>query len=359
MDDLLKKLMKTCVSVFLAAAFIMGGSMMSFATADDQILYTVTLNGKNIVFDQDPVNVGGRILVPMRGIFEACGADVTWDSDKNQVTAVKGNITVKLTIDSTTAYVNNVAKTLDAPATLINSRTMVPVRFVSEALKADVKWIEETATVSVTLSENSSDALVDSSNTVFTDIADITNSAGFFSTQQGIKGSCYLTCLGMISSNLNGEEIYASHVYKLNSNSVNQHDFFGLLQKLNITRTDYFNLKGLSSREKITKITDLLSESSEGVIIRFLNGNQSHYVVVKGFKDGKLIVNDPVGQTYVPLDKCWTGYSMFTNYDDSVEGIVLVESYNKGNSIFSWDFLDKDVETPDDDEPTNPDIIEE
>ncbi len=115
----------------------------------------------------------------------------------------------------------------------------------------------------------------------------------------------------------------------------------------------------MSSREKITKITDLLSASSEGVITRFLNGNQSHYVVVKGFEDGKIIVNDPVGQSYVPLDECWTGYSMFTNYDDAIAGIVLVESYNKGNSTFSWDFLDKDVETPDDDEPTNPDIIEE
>ena len=94
--------------------------------------------------------VQGRFLVPMRGIFEALGAEVGWDGETRTVTGVKGDISVKLTIDSAEAFVNEEAIELDVPATIVNGRTFVPTRFVSESLRADVSWDAETRVATIT-----------------------------------------------------------------------------------------------------------------------------------------------------------------------------------------------------------------
>lgn len=84
--------------------------------------------------------VQGRFVVPMRAIFEALGAGVDWDGDTGTVTGIKDDICIKLTINSKAATVNNKAVELDVPATIIDGRTYVPTRFVSEALGANVEW---------------------------------------------------------------------------------------------------------------------------------------------------------------------------------------------------------------------------
>ncbi len=328
---------------------IAGGFAVFAAEDTEEIEYSVVFNGVKMSFDQSPINREGRILVPMRAIFEAYGADVKWDEDNMAVTATKGNTKIELKIDKKRAYINDEKISLDVAPALVGGRTMVPIRVISEALYADIMWDESTYTVIIktyeviskdSASDGTDEQTAEEDDAIYTDISNISYDIGFCSTQQGIKGACYLTCLGMISSNLNDEEVYASHVYALNSKSVNQHDYYGLLSKLNIARTDSVNLKDKSDSEKISMITNLLSNNPEGIIIRFMNGTQSHYIVVKGYKDGRLVVNDPVGQFGVTLDKCWTGYSMFSDYENAVSGIVLMEAFNKGNSVFSWDFLD-------------------
>ncbi|WP_090718028.1 CotH kinase family protein [Paenibacillus typhae] len=112
---------------------------------------TVTLNGTAVSFqDQLPLNKGGRVLVPVNAIFSALGADVTWNQTTKMITAVKGSTTITMTIGSTTAYVNGSAVTLDVPAQIINNRTMVPVRFITEGLNMDVKWDAAAQTVTAT-----------------------------------------------------------------------------------------------------------------------------------------------------------------------------------------------------------------
>ncbi|HHX95732.1 MAG TPA: leucine-rich repeat protein, partial [Clostridia bacterium] len=100
----------------------------------------VIINGNAIVFDQPPVIIGGRTLVPLRGIFEALGAQVNWDGEKQTITAVKDTATVTVKIGSKQAIINGEEKSLDVPAQIINNRTMVPVRFISESLGAKVDW---------------------------------------------------------------------------------------------------------------------------------------------------------------------------------------------------------------------------
>lgn len=99
--------------------------------------------------DTPPTVVDGRTLVPVRAIFESIGATVTWDAATSTATGIRGDVIVSIQIDNTTAYVNGEPRTLDVPAQLINNRTMVPARFISESMGCDVTWHQETETVGV------------------------------------------------------------------------------------------------------------------------------------------------------------------------------------------------------------------
>lgn len=111
----------------------------------------VYVNGKRVEFDQQPVIQDGRTLVPVRAIFEALGATVTWDDATKTVTAKKGDVTVNLKIGSTQLFKNGaVAAALDVPAQIINERTLVPARAVSEAFGANVGWVDATKSVVIT-----------------------------------------------------------------------------------------------------------------------------------------------------------------------------------------------------------------
>lgn len=87
--------------------------------------------------------VEDRFVVPLRAIFEALGAEVEWSSETRTVTGTKGENSVKLTIDSKSVYINGKKIELDVPATIIDERTYVPARFVSESLGANVTWNPE------------------------------------------------------------------------------------------------------------------------------------------------------------------------------------------------------------------------
>lgn len=130
-----------------SAAVIAAAASMSAANAQD---ITVTIDGTNVAFDQPPIIDSDRTLVPMRAIFEALGADVQWDGENRTVTSVKGETTIKLTIDSPDMYVGENKITLDVPAKIVNDRTLVPVRAISEAMSCKVDWDGEKQQVVIT-----------------------------------------------------------------------------------------------------------------------------------------------------------------------------------------------------------------
>jgi multidrug efflux pump subunit AcrA (membrane-fusion protein) len=107
----------------------------------------VIIDGELQKFEQPPVNKDGSILVPMRAIFERLGAVISWNDTERSVTATRGSVTIYLRIDSTQPTVNGIVKPLEVPAQLVNSNTMVPVRFISESLGAEVSWDQATQTV--------------------------------------------------------------------------------------------------------------------------------------------------------------------------------------------------------------------
>lgn len=96
--------------------------------------------GKTVENDVAPIIVKDRTMLPARFVAENLGAKVEWNAAKRQATITGNGVTIVLTIDSTTATVNGKAVTLDSPAFIQNDRTYTPVRFIAEALGAQVEW---------------------------------------------------------------------------------------------------------------------------------------------------------------------------------------------------------------------------
>lgn len=111
---------------------------------------TVNLDGKQLSFEVPPSIENGRTLVPLRAIFEAIGATVTWDQATYSATAIKGDTTVILHIGSTTPTINGQVKQLDVPAKIVDGRTLAPLRFVGEAFGGTVEWNQASQLISIT-----------------------------------------------------------------------------------------------------------------------------------------------------------------------------------------------------------------
>lgn len=130
-------------AMLLAAAAPAPVSSRAFA----QSAIGVYIDGQAVSFDMPPMMMQGRVLVPLRGIFERLGARVDYDARTQHIVAVRGTQTVELTIGSSQARVNDAPTLLDVPALAVNGRTMVPLRFISEALGATVQWVEASRTI--------------------------------------------------------------------------------------------------------------------------------------------------------------------------------------------------------------------
>lgn len=119
--------------------------------ASEEIL--VRVNGTYVDFDQPPVIVNDRTLVPMRKIFETMGIEVTWIPETRTVIAKRNDISISLVIDTTiihkTVGKETNAITIDVPAQIVGDRTMVPARAIAESFLADVDWDGLTRTVIV------------------------------------------------------------------------------------------------------------------------------------------------------------------------------------------------------------------
>lgn len=110
----------------------------------------VQLNGKNIDFTDDKGNkveaqiINSRTMVPMRKIFELLGASIEWNGENQTVLAIKDDILIKLQIGNEIAELTKDGKTekvkLDSKPVIVNNRTLVPLRFISESLEKQVGW---------------------------------------------------------------------------------------------------------------------------------------------------------------------------------------------------------------------------
>jgi hypothetical protein len=143
---------ETHVNSFRRIAILGMGALAAFAiaprAADAQAAnVTIDVNGQPLTFDQPPVERAGRIYVPLRGVFERLGASVVYAN--GQINATSGSHQIALQIGSPSATVDGAQQTLDSPPFLLGGRTLVPLRFISQALGASVNFDQGTQTVYV------------------------------------------------------------------------------------------------------------------------------------------------------------------------------------------------------------------
>ncbi|MBQ2968619.1 MAG: hypothetical protein IJE10_10940 [Clostridia bacterium] len=133
--------------VCLAVLFSLFGAMPVVA-AEKQV--TVLLNGSPVTFDVPPMLMNGRTMVPMRAIFEALGAKVNWSEFNESVSGIsKTGKKIVISIGSNRATVDGVPVEIDAPPVLVDGRTLVPLRFISESFDCEVGWDDATYTVTI------------------------------------------------------------------------------------------------------------------------------------------------------------------------------------------------------------------
>ena len=107
----------------------------------------VIIDGEWQAFKQSPTVMNGSTLVPMRAIFEKLGAEVKWHPENQTISASKGSTTMSLVLNNNKATINGNSITLPVAPRLIHGNTMVPLRFVSESLGAEVEWDGQNKTV--------------------------------------------------------------------------------------------------------------------------------------------------------------------------------------------------------------------
>ena len=146
----MKNLTKKLLSLFAASAIAVSMLPAAFAANDD---IKVIVNGAELKIaenDTKPFVEDGRTLVPMRAIFEALGATVEWDDATKTVTSKSDNGNIEMQVGSDTIKINGADTKVDVPAKIVEGRTVVPVRVISEGLNCKVTWSQETQTVTIT-----------------------------------------------------------------------------------------------------------------------------------------------------------------------------------------------------------------
>ena len=131
----MKKIISCLVAVCMAA--------MSFVTVHCEDNIKVILDGKTLEFDVQPQIIDERTLVPMRVIFEALGAEVEWEEETQTINARRSDTDlfyISMRVGDKTIHKESVKANLptsndielDVPPMIIDGRTLVPVRAVSE-----------------------------------------------------------------------------------------------------------------------------------------------------------------------------------------------------------------------------------
>ena len=109
---------------------------------------SIIVDGQTISSDVSPTIMSGRTMVPVRAIGEVLDANVVWSDATRTVTVTKGSNTLYLTAGSYSYTLNGTTNSLDVPVTIVNGRTLVPLRVISESLGAGVLWANNTVYVS-------------------------------------------------------------------------------------------------------------------------------------------------------------------------------------------------------------------
>ncbi len=154
----MKKSSLLALILIIISMFNFSPAILANDTSDVVVILQINnpimeVNGKKTEIDAGagtkPIIKNERTLVPIRAIIEAFGGNVDWDASTQRVLLTMEDDTISLFINSTVAYLNNKPETLDTPPSIINDRTMLPIRFIAEGFNLGVAWDSDKETVSI------------------------------------------------------------------------------------------------------------------------------------------------------------------------------------------------------------------
>lgn len=147
--------------VQLFVVLLMASIMFNSSHSNAQQDIGVYIDGKKINFEVQPFIEDGTTLVPFRAIFEELEMEVSWFQESKIVVGEKEGLIIRLIVGSKTASVNDDFVQLTVAPKIVNGSTMIPLRFVSEATGNDVKWHNDTRTITITTPTHMDEKLVE------------------------------------------------------------------------------------------------------------------------------------------------------------------------------------------------------
>jgi hypothetical protein len=158
---MLNKIKYTTLGFILGAILFMGlGFIYANSNAEEILAHfnniKITVNGERISLpDAQPfIDENGRTQVPVRFVSEALGADVGWDGNTKTVTVEQARNKISLVVGKSEYTVNSKKMEMDTSVIIVEDRTFVPARYVAEALGAEVDWDSKTKTVIINSKNN-------------------------------------------------------------------------------------------------------------------------------------------------------------------------------------------------------------
>lgn len=275
---------------------------------------------------QPPVIVDGRVLVPVRGVFEHIGFDVRWDGVQSQAILEDESHLIVLTIGSSYFTVNDERFELDVPAQLVGGSTLLPMRAVLEQVGYYLNWVASTRTVYI------------SSTPFDMPVGDSTARSFVYYYQRDPRwrdepfggftvgrGGCGPTAVAMVASTLHGEEILPCYVATWGRNfyvsgigashalfsSPVMHEHFRLSFRAIPTNNEAEILEAL--RGGALMITSVQSQNSpnartgaRGIFTINPQGGGGHIAVLHGVtEDGNILVASPMLTSTVENTAGW------------------------------------------------------
>lgn len=150
-EEMRVKIRKWTLVLLIAGLGMIAGVWLPFDPGDalpGPLVYAETkgiqveLNGQDVVFDVQPQYRNERTYVPFRKLLEALGATVTWEQATQTATAVKDGLTLTIPLGSHEINLQGHPLKMDMPVILVDDRTLVPLRYVAQALGARVDWTQ-------------------------------------------------------------------------------------------------------------------------------------------------------------------------------------------------------------------------
>ncbi|MBS7194672.1 MAG: copper amine oxidase N-terminal domain-containing protein [Eubacterium sp.] len=182
----MKKNLKKALCVLMSTGMLFSGVTVAYGEESN---ISLQINGSEISAEVPPTVIDGRTMVPVRAIFEAVGANIDFDAETKTITARKGDTTVNMTVGANAVTVNNKEVQLDAPAVIVNGRTLAPARFVAETFGYTVQWDAENKIVKITGEESSTETTTETTTVTTTETSTETTTESTTETTTKATGS--------------------------------------------------------------------------------------------------------------------------------------------------------------------------